>query len=993
MYKKTLISLAVASSLLVTGCYEDSRSDKNAGTTLSITSPGFDGRVWPNFEPVKGQLPIPSDLNFDSAAGDGSFGVAGDSSNPVIGALNQLSGASTVAPIVVRFNGRINAATVDSRRFVLTDPEDPSSAVPNTAQNVFLLELDYASDSPVQALSAGEPPTVVNTPANPSAGPQYTHEVVQLDGNSAIRILPQKPLNPLKRYIVVVTSGVKAFDGKPVRTSPTFDNIQDVNAPLAGPLQPIRPLLTRLWVPVAQGFLGGLAENGINIDNTDIALAYSFTTSNDKQVLRYMAEPAGWIADTVKRSVTFGAAKAAVEGGASSFNEVKPVVDGALATFTPSEALNNDGLAPCDVDDDPNTDGFQTEVGTFDDQFACVGTLVKTNFPNEFPEPKARSFDLTSTTDAAGLSAVLNDFAEGPGNVSVHQGFINLPYFLDVPNSSDGSSIRNGTWDVDNNLALVIKNATGFPIPQADAGNSQVLNYIFPFAKDKQDIDVPLLVMTPAGDTLADLQDSGRNFRAVIYQHGITTDRSAALAFGSSLIKNAKETFGEDLVVFAIDQPLHGVAPIPVISGKEGTDPTSSKTGWAGIVLNGAEENDSFPFEEGDLVNPTFIGALLQAALDENKVQDLIDLGKQEFGDPSQKAGTLEMIADLLARTVRNSGSTIPGLAPTSTVQGVAGGVPTERHFGYTLGADNSAVAMDFAEGKGDSGSLFINLSNFINNRDNLRQGASDLMNLRATIETLAGVSDVHFVGHSLGTVNGAAFVAAATASGRADLHISGAHLLTPVAGITRLLENSPSFAPAILGGLQQAAGLQQGDADLETFLNVNQATLDTVDPINFAEELAVSDVLLAQINGDRTTPNAADPRFSDNVQGFDTEPLDLIFPNGFRVESPVAPLSGSEALQTLMGAENTGVGSPQSTPAITRYLQGIHGTPVLPVESIAKTGDVLKNRTIAAGGEEIVSSEAAEGVFGEMVSQTLQLISSGSVTGGGVAPGVIQPD
>ncbi|WP_143512673.1 hypothetical protein [Vreelandella utahensis] len=66
------------------------------------------------------ELPLPNDLIFDSEAGDGSFAVdigPADEGNPVLEALNNLSGASTVAPAVVRFNGEIDASTVDSLCF------------------------------------------------------------------------------------------------------------------------------------------------------------------------------------------------------------------------------------------------------------------------------------------------------------------------------------------------------------------------------------------------------------------------------------------------------------------------------------------------------------------------------------------------------------------------------------------------------------------------------------------------------------------------------------------------------------------------------------------------------------------------------------------------------------------------------------------------------------------------------------------------------------
>src|SRR5690606_33149628 len=113
----------------------------------------------------------------------------------------------------------------------------------------------------------------------------------------------------------------------------------------------------------------------------------------------------------------------------------------------------------------------------------------------------------------------------------------------------------------------------------------------------------------------------------------------------------------------------------------------------------------------------------------------------------------------VIQKTVANAGSTIPGLA---SIDGAA-----ERHFNLATNATNDVVAMNFdpANAVGGSGDLFINLKGFLNSRDNLRQGAVDLMNLRRTIASWDGVDqdNVFLVGHSLGTVNGTSFVSAVT--------------------------------------------------------------------------------------------------------------------------------------------------------------------------------------------------------------------------------------
>jgi hypothetical protein len=504
-----------------------------------------------------------------------------------------------------------------------------------------------------------------------------------------------------------------------------------------------------------------------------------------------------------------------------------------------------------------------------------------------------------------------------------------------------------------------------------------------------------MLAITPAG---MDPTDGANSLIPVIFQHGITTDRSAALAFSSQLVASAKAK-GLNLAVFAIDQPLHGVAPFTA----EEQQALAIKLLVAGEVLPEAAVTPEITPEAqkviGAVISGTFRYATvieIQAKLDQANPGGAPNLGiaDPENPTPTELQNAIQTVlsggagaeaqaslqsAITLEHTVANAGSTIPGLAPASTATGVVAGV-NERHYGYTAGKDGNPIKMDFETGVGESGSLFINLTNFPNTRDILRQGSVDLMNLTATINSMAGIETsfgVAFIGHSLGTLNGGAFVGAGTASGNPDIMVSVAHLLTPVAGTTRLLENSPSFAPTILEGLQAAAGLSQGDADLETFLNVNQAALDSVDPINFADELAVSGTVLGQIKGDRTTPNAADSRY---FYGDYNAPLNVTLPSGLDIHSFAAPLTGSEALAAVMGATGLIPGDALTgadLPAITRYEAGVHGTPALPQEVIAKKGEVLKDRTIAQGGETIVSSGAAQGTFGAMIQKTIELLVS----------------
>ncbi|MET4025006.1 hypothetical protein ABIE59_000517 [Marinobacter sp. MBR-99] len=998
MFKKTLISLAVASSLGLTGCFDSAGDGGNANPDYKISQDKnradflaqFEGKTWPVFDPFPAvsDLPIPNDLIY-SNAGDGSFAVA-DTQPPVTTALNQLSGASTIAPIDIKFSGEIN--NVRGPR-PLSDPEA-------ILQNVFLIELDYASGDPLRGLRAGEVPS--GAPFN-----NFITEVRELSGDTYLRILPVSPLDPYKRYVVVLTNEITDGADQQIVSSPAYTELKDESQVLGPSVDRVRTLINSFWektalqafntaaLPVGPG--GALVSlNDVRqandfpaLEKGSIALSYSFTTSNDKQVLNYIANPANWIRDQVRLAVT----SAAVENVTDAFDDLEAdptnadfqsAVQSALDGFAPSERFSATPFASILEE---SCDPLPAEL-----KFQCVGDVFYGGLTSvagiKFPAPSAQAFDIKSTTDAAQLSAVLSTVLANPedpaepitGKVDVHQGYIDLPYFLNTPlPQSNGSEIQARGWKADTQLAAALAQATGFAIPQADASKSTVLNSVFPFPEQSDVLRSPLLVLTPSGVTLEELQNEANSYNAVIFQHGITTDRSAALAFGSALIDN--DPTG-NTIVFAIDQPLHGVSPS---STKERSDLAETLLSGASIIDEDTSEQEAAVLisqvVSGTFVSETALPPILisceAAQTAENPVAFIL------AGNCGLEAAQQLGQALVLQQTVANSGSTIPGLSP-------ADGDVKERHFNFGTNTDNQIVSMNFDPDNavGKSGDLFINLLNFTNSRDNLRQGAVDLMNVRATIETLEGVGNVYLVGHSLGTVNGAAFVASANSSGRPELAIQGAHLMTPASGIVRMLENSPSFAPRILGGLAQATSgtVVQGTSGLETFLNVFQIAIDSVDPINFTPELAQKGLLVSEISGDRTTVNAA-------FEAFGTPPLSLdlsVIGIPLNIKSSQAPLAGSTPfINGLVDTES-------ELFMFERYEEGVHGTPVLPTEELAElprvdeeTGEpvytVLKDRTLYLTENEetevIVSAENASIVFSGLIGDTLGMILSDGYT------------
>ncbi|MDX1559613.1 MAG: hypothetical protein R3193_11930 [Marinobacter sp.] len=966
MFKKTLISLAVASSLGLTGCFDSAGSgSKNADPDYKINNPEIDGKTWPFFNPLTGDLPLPNDLIFGSDdeetsinEADGSFSVT-DTSPPVTTALNQLSGASTVAPAVVRFNGQIDESSVDSKAFVFADPENPAAGViPNPNQNVFLIELEYASGDPVLGLGAGEPPTVSlgillqqaaggDTNAQAELGakasnPDYIAEVVQLDGTSAIRINPTKPLNPFKRYLVVVTKEVLDVNGDPIIQDPLYRDVADPDRSLGNPsaLAPVRRIVDGFWEQVAAGFFANIANAARPAESAlteeDIAISYSFTTSNDERVLPYIADPALYLTDTIRGQARLAGIKAALEAGVTDYSDLLAAGDQGEAAF---EANNG---------------------GATIEQVAAGAVAGIQGGGVTFPTPADRSASATfgAPQDVTQLSAVASQFVDFT-EVDAIQGTITLPYYLGVPTGSSdaqGSVINTESWEANATIAAVgsdvldLENA----LAQSDPSVSTVVNYRFPFPAKTADVEVPMLVLIPDGyDPATD--------PTVMYMHGITTDRSTALTFGSALAN------GAGVAVVAIDHPLHGVAPFSV-ADQEGLAEQLLETGQDNGLPEelGANDQNIQALIEGQLAIGFVISATegaVDAATAASVVNGVVNGVSTEtsLSVTPEEAALLD--AAILAlrsfeNTVANAGSTVPGLAKTEN----------ERHFDFTANASNMPTAMSATSG--ESGSLFINLTNFTNSRDKNRQSILDLMNVRMSLSGIdldgddtpdLNGNDVYFVGHSLGTIVGLPFVSVVNESATPHDDIVAASMLTPGGGIVRLLENSPAFAPSILGGLQAAAGLEQGDANLETFFNVFQAALDTADPVNFTDNLASSSskVLLHQVNGDSVIPN--DPL---------ANPLGAAFDAYLSGTEPLARLLEAESvnqdnLVTIAGDGTQGV--PLSIAAITRYLEGTHGTPVLPQEGPL---DVR--------------------VFAEMVGQTGSVIAT---MGGAVVPNAAGTD
>ena len=386
-----------------------------------------------------------------------------------------------------------------------------------------------------------------------------------------------------------------------------------------------------------------------------------------------------------------------------------------------------------------------------------------------------------------------------PGVADIVIGTIDLPYYLSAPAEDDPTAPLTASW----------KAAPGAYIPQCAAfgldptsTNLTACNPV-PVATSVQ--TVPLLMTVPNAASGRTMPADG--WPLVIYQHGITRNRTDMFAIAGTLA-------AQGYAVVAIDLPLHGL-----------TDPA----------------------------NPFYAPNTPFAAL-----------------------GVQERTFDL---DLQDNATGAPG--PDGTIDG--------------------------------SGSWFINLASLLTSRDNLRQGAADLMTLAKAAQTLPGVdgSNVTFVGQSLGAIVGTTFLAM-------DPTVPVGVLNVPGGGVARLLDGSPTFGPRIRAGLA-ASGVEAGTPDYDAFMVAAQTAVDAGDPMNYTR------------NGTLLDQHVEHDTFLDKrillqeVVGGGDVPPDQVIPN--RV--PGAPLSGTEPLIAALGLSwiDSSRMSIDGIRGATRFLQGTHGS------------------------------------------------------------------
>lgn len=209
-----------------------------------------------------------------------------------------------------------------------------------------------------------------------------------------------------------------------------------------------------------------------------------------------------------------------------------------------------------------------------------------------------------------------------------------------------------------------------------------------------------------------------------------------------------------------------------------------------------------------------------------------------------------------------------------------------------------------------ESGDSFINLQSLLTSRDNVRQGVSNLLVLRRSLENIPNIDAdrVGFVAHSLGGIIAVPYLGVETKSMPTSLVTTGAP-------ISRIVEESIRFGPSIKAGLA-SAGITS-EADLNRFFLGVQFVVDSADPVNFA-----------------SAATATHPIHMIEVIGSETNLPDQVIPN-----------SSTEILASLLGAKSvssTVVDIAPGSPGIVRFTQGDHSSVLDPTRGAPEGGSFL---------------------------------------------------
>ncbi len=230
--------------------------------------------------------------------------------------------------------------------------------------------------------------------------------------------------------------------------------------------------------------------------------------------------------------------------------------------------------------------------------------------------------------------------------------------------------------------------------------------------------------------------------------------------------------------------------------------------------------------------------------------------------------------------------------------------------------ASNTAFPTDVEQTFGAnvvSGQNFINIPSLLTSRDNLRQGAANLLTLRRSLGGIINVttgtafpidtSRVGLIAHSLGGMVAIPYLGVETTPTPSSIVMAGAT-------ITTVLKESTSFSPVVAQGLARVGVFGE---DVDAFYINAQEIVDAAEPANYAAAAAANHhIHLISVIGDETVPNSS----TENL-------AQLMGATSISITSP------NIAARNIAGSE-------AGNARIVRFTEGGHSSPLSPAASLA---------------------------------------------------------
>ncbi|MEH6345859.1 MAG: hypothetical protein V7785_12285 [Bermanella sp.] len=895
MLKKSLLSLAITASVAgLSGCNISSVEDNDSSNPVSQAAHETSNSsvVSPRFNGLAGDFPLGIDFlfaaqssdDYTAAQKDGTMntGAEGTSSaNAVTNAMDDLDGGiSTLAPIDINMSGTVLASSVAA------------------GENVFLVKLPNAADAAGLTLPDGLSASDVDTLNLATIG--YMFSTLKPDGTAPTAagqtvaelnlgaIIVDQPAAGVDYEVRVISvegtdNVIRVIPKTPLDAKTKYvvvvtNAVQGVIDGVSSAIQASAEYAH--YTSTDELYNAAFAGIRASVDGWE-GMAGAILSNSGADLTSGLAITAGFTTvdpQMVLKSMAYPgywAAGAVVKNDSATG---AAILAGAVAANT---ADATKGLNQATVN---FLLGQATGAGLTADQanVAVATAVVSGSITAAYEHPRPRTFEIIqgvgltvnpATPHQLPVSALTGGLIAN--NVMISQGAIELPQY-NVSFATNPNDYWDGSTDV--GLALDPTGAT----PPGDINGEKNATFRFPFAQEQRKIVAPVLMFEPTATSTATCVKPGTGWPVTILQHGFTTDRASHLINGTNIADNTCHA------VIAMDLAHHGI-------------PAESSTLVIGVDhVEGDGSTTPFAAAKAAAV------ATAQAAVDADAASTALD----------------DTILDTLA----------------------------ERHENFYMTAAGAVAVMDFGDTKaGDSGSLFIRLDNFQRTRDNLRQSTMDLLNLNATLATIdidgdgtvpdLDVNNVNYVGHSLGGIVGTSFIAvnndATIQAGNTALpKVLRAVLATPGGSLSKLLENSVGFGPAILGGLS-AAGITQGTESFESFMKIFQATVDSADPLNFIADLkdgGVSDTptLITEMVGNIATGGStpSDLGVPNNADGILIAAGTYALADYATIQPETArlPMVSTDAMLDLLGAENV-LNAPTSDKLVARYTEGGHGT------------------------------------------------------------------